>query len=568
MLASIFVGVIAAIVATILKRIAHSIDHFLATGFSAQYFNVLYFLFPLAGILITVLIVQKLFKGNLGRGIGNVLVTIFKKQGRMEPNKMYSHVITSGVTVGFGGSVGLEAPIAITGSAIGSNVAQFFKMPTKERVLLLGAGAAAGIAAVFDVPVAGVIFALEVILVEFALPAFIPLLLASATATLISQSLGNYQLFHFVTDNYRLQDVPVYALLGVFCGLFSAFAVKVTLRTERKFIVFRSPYVGALVGGIILGAMIFLFPPLYGEGYKTIRQLLNGQSVQVFNQTFFYGFGNQPWVMLGFTVILLMMKPFATAITIGAGGNGGIFAPSLFMGALSGFIVYQGAALVGISTPPANLIVLGMAGILAGIVHAPLTGIFLIAEITGGYALFVPLMIVSALSFFISRYYQPYSVYTQGLMDKGQVKSYDMDRNVLNQLKLSTLVETDYTPLSPKLRLAELVKIVTGCKINVFPVLDEHGFLLGIIQLDMIRKELFSPELYETTKATDLMFAPPAVVKLSESPYKVMNRFDELGVSTLPVTDRGIFVGFITKNAIQNQYREHLKSEALAYERL
>ncbi len=470
---------------------------------------------------------------------------------------MYSHILTSGVTVGFGGSAGLEAPIVITGSALGSNIATRLKFNDGERILLLACGAASGIAAVFNCPIAGVIFAFEVLLTDITIPLFIPLLISTATSIIVSKLLYNGQLFYLITNDWYYHAIPFYILLGIICGLLSVYITRVSLFVEEKMGTGRAAYVKAIAGGLILGGMIFLFPALFGEGYTTVNALLNGSYPEVVSNSPFVSFSEHPWTLLLIVFIIVMIKPFATALTLGSGGNGGIFAPSLFIGALTGFGLAYLVNTTGVSAlHVSNFVAVGMAGIMAGVIHAPLTAIFLIAEITGGYVLFVPLMIVSALSYFISRYYEPYSIYTKKLEQKGHAVTHDKDLNVLRQIILSDLIEKDFIPVSISGTFQILKDAFTKSNRNVFPVIDDDNLFIGIILLDDVKELLLNPDANETVAIAGLVNRSVLIIETHESMYNVMKKLEGSNLWNIPVTENGKYVGFVSRSTILSYYRK------------
>lgn len=559
---SIFIGIAAALLAILLKIIVHNIENLLHYNFESNYQNYLYFLYPLAGILLTLLYIKFFRKGVLVKGLTSIVYSLYKKSGNLAPHKMYSHLITSALTVGFGGSVGLESPIVITGAATGSNIGRIFKLNQKEKILMLACGASAGIAAIFNCPIAGVIFSFEVLLGEVRIPAFIPLIIASATATVVSKILYGGQFLLLVTEGWDIYAIPYYILLGIFCGLISAYMININSHFENIFKTIKSTFRKALVGGLILGILIFIFPPLFGEGYTSVTHLLNGNHESLFDNSLFYGIRNH-WLMILFIGLIIFLKIIASSLTVGAGGNGGIFAPSLFTGAMSGFFISHLVNLSGlIVLNETNFVAVGMAGVLSGVVHAPLTAIFLIAEITGGYVLFVPLMIVSAISFFISKYFEPYSVYTKELAKKGKWSEYDRDFSILNQIKLVDLIEKDFTAVKSTFTLGQLIQGVSHSKRNIFPVVNEEGKLEGIILLDSIREIMFHKELYDVTSVKELMTTPPAILDIDTPMQEVMKKFEYLEVWNLPVTQQNKYVGFVSKSRIFNLYRNHLLDQS------
>jgi len=560
--ASIIVGTVAGLAAILLKTVVHSIQHFLRWVLEDERFNFLLFVFPLIGILLTVYYVQHFRKGKLGRGISSILISIAKRSGSIERDKTYSHMVTGALTVGFGGSVGLEAPIVVTGAAIGSVSAKDLKMNYRERTLMLACGVAAGISAIFNSPIAGVLFALEVILIEFSLPAFVPLLIASATAAVLSNLLYKDQLFFLITKGWHLNAIPFYVLLGILMAFISVYVTRLAAFTEGLLKSGKNPYLKAITGGVVLGVMIFVLPPLYGEGYYSIANLLSGHYKTLLENSLFAAFSGNAWFIVLMAVIIILVKIIASSVTIGAGGNGGVFAPSLFIGALTGFVFAHALNLTGLVelTVP-NFIVAGMAGALSGVLHAPLTAIFLIAEITGGYALFVPLMIVSAISYLITKYFEPYSIYMRKLAQKGLHKK-DRDKLVLNKIKLRTMVETDFISVTAQNSLGELVDKIVHSKRNIFPVLDEDGHLQGIVLLDNIREVMFQREQYGVIRVKDLMTQPPCVLDINEEMHDVMKKFDIYNSWNLPVTEENKYIGFVSKSAIFTKYRTRLIRQA------
>jgi CIC family chloride channel protein len=559
-MASILVGIISALSAIVLKTFVHLMQQISEDLFKVSTHRTWYFLLPVIGILLTVMVVRIFFKGKLEKGLGSILFSIVRKSGRVEGNKMYSHIITSGITVGFGGSAGLEAPIVITGSAIGSNIATRLGFGDKERVLLLACGAASGIAAVFNCPIAGVIFAIEVLLTDITIPLFIPLLISTATSIIVSKLLYRGQLFYLITNDWYYHAIPFYILLGVICGLLSVYMTRVSLFIEEKMETKKENYIKALFGGLVLCILIFLFPSLFGEGYITVTALLKGSFGDIMNNSIFSGFGDNPWVLLLIVLSIIMIKPIATALTLGSGGNGGIFAPSLFTGAMAGFGLAFLVNTTGLSDLHINnFVAVGMAGIMAGVIHAPLTAIFLIAEITGGYVLFVPLMIVSALSYFISRYFEPYSIYTKKLAQKGHVFTGDKDTNVLRQILLDDLIETEFFPLLITDKFGKLIEAFTNSNRNIFPVVDADKNFIGVIQLDNVKELLFQPEINESLTIGDIVSRDILSIDAGENMEVVMTKLENSNLWNIPVTRNGKYLGFVSRSNVLSFYRRILK---------
>lgn len=559
-LASIVVGIVSALAAVLLKHFVQLIyfipDYFL----SWSHTTFIYAVSPLVGILLTILIIKLFFKGKLEKGLGSIIFSIARRSGKVERSKMYSHMVTSGITIGFGGSAGLEAPIVITGSAIGSNIASFLSFGYKERTLLLACGAASGIAAVFNSPIAGVIFAFEVLLTDITIPLFIPLLISTATATILSKFLLKGQLFYLVTNDWYFNAIPFYILLGILCGFISVCMTRVTINVEGFFEKRKSILLKAIYGGLLLGILVYCFPPLFGEGYRSIEWLLKGDIFIILKNSVFTFLPVSPWTLLVFTGLVILLKIVATSLTLGAGGNGGIFAPSLFTGGYTGFGMAFLFNTLGMSNlHVSNFIAVGMAGIMSGVVHAPLTAIFLIAEITGGYVLFVPLMIVSALSFFISRYFEPYSIYTKNLVQKGLYSSDDQDRNIFKKIPLDEIVETEFIALNQHDKFSALIDAFTRSKRNVFPVVDNDQNLIGIIPLENFKEIMFKSELYDELCIRELTIRSEVTIEINESMDDAMIKLEGSNLWNIPVTNQGKYIGFISRGNILSYYRRILK---------
>jgi len=558
---SIMVGLTAGLAAVILKTVVHYIHLAITYDYHIKYQYYFYLVFPALGILLTVWFVQKHLKGKLGRGTANIMHSIAKKSSFLPKDQMYSHVITSALTVGFGGSAGLESPIVVTGSAIGSNFGKTHHINYKDRTLLLACGAAAGIAGAFNSPIAGVLFALEVLLVDVSISAFIPLIIAAATGGLLSKIiLKEDTLFSFkLIQPFDYHNVPYYIILGLLAGFVSVYYARVYLSID-SFLKPRTKtvYGRALLGGISLAILILFFPSLFGEGYESIKTLALLNPERIFEHSILSSLVSNKWLVVLFILLTMFFKTIAAAITIGSGGNGGNFAPSLFVGAYLGFAFAYILNLLGIiHAPVSNFTIVAMAGVLSGVFHAPLTAIFLIAEITGGYELMIPLMIVSASSFMISKYFEPYSMDIKRLAKKGHVFTSDKDRNILTSLKISKVMETDFQTVSPDATLGDLVEIVTHSKRNIFPVVAEE-MLLGVIVIDNIREIMFKQEMYNKVYVKELMRKPYAIIAPDEEMESVMKKFDETGAWNLPVLNEGKYIGFISKSSIFVHYRNRL----------
>lgn len=561
-LSSILVGLSAGFAAIVLKTFVHYI-FFIATYEKFSNFKYLYLILPIIGILLTVIVIKRVFKGQMEKGLGQVHYAIAKKSSFIKRNKMFDQVVTSSLTVGLGGSVGLEAPIVVTGAAIGSNYSKTYHLNYNERTLLLACGIAAGIGAAFNAPIAGVLFALEVLLLDISISAFTPLIIASATGALISKVIlnENILLFFQLKQSFNYSNVPFYVLLGVLCGFVAVYHSRMFNRIEGLFHLSKGKdYQKVVLGGLALAALIAVFPSLFGEGYQSIKLLASDDSHKLLDNSLLHNYQSNEWIVLLFVGVLIFVKAIATGLTLGAGGNGGNFAPSLFVGAYLGYFFSKCINLLNLTSLQVNnFTVVGMAGILSGLYHAPLTAIFLIAEITGGYTLMIPLMIVSSISFAISRYFEPFSMDTKKMAESGDLLTNDRDQNVLTTIKTTDFVETDYPLLSPDNTLGRLVSIIANSKRNVFPVTDENKNFLGIIILDDIREVMFKKDFYEKVLVKELMIKPLGIVNSDQAMTTVMETFDETGAWILPVVDDGKYVGFISKSIIFSGYRSKLK---------
>ncbi|QKG51726.1 chloride channel protein [Hymenobacter sp. BRD67] len=565
---AVLVGVLAGLAAVGLKLAIHWQQARLATAVTEPNRVFALSLYPIVGISLTVLVTRYLLHGNLGRGIGPIIYNTARENAIVPRSKLYSQLITAFLTVSFGGSAGTEAPISVTGAAIGSNAARVLRAGRRRRRLLTGCGAAAGIAAIFNAPIAGVLFAVETILLELPAQYFIPLLISSATATVVSKGLYAGQPFALITHSWVLNTVPFYVVLGPLTALLAVYMI----RMYHWFDHFWERWPGlrwqkVLAGGATLGLLIFLFPPLYGEGYNIVELLLSGHAQAITDGSLFSVYGdNNVWLLILLVFFSMMMKVVATSVTVGAGGNGGMFGSSLVAGALCGFLFARLVNLTGlVAIPEVHFVVLGMAGVLAGVVHAPLTAIFLIAEITGGYALFVPLMLVTSFSYLITKHFEPYSVYTRKLTLKGVDVYANRDRDLLSRLDLHRLLDTDFLALRPSATLGELVDVFRHAHRNVFPVVGQNGKLRGVISLDMVRDTLFDGAHYHTTKLSELMRSPAAIIHPTDTVEHCLDVLERTESAALPVCDEeGNYLGFIVKTTILARYRRELIEEGQA----
>ncbi len=561
----IIIGVLSGIAAVTLKWSVHFIGHLLMENHIFESQKLLYIVYPFIGILLTVLISKYLLKENLGHGITNILYIISKRSSIISRTKMYSRMVTSAITVGFGGSVGLEAPIVVTGSAIGSNIGRLAHLGYKKRTLLIACGAAGSISAIFNSPIAGVIFAMEVLLTDVSISLFIPLLLSSVVGSLTSNSLmGSEILFSFkLKDDFALNDVPFIVLFAAMAGLLSVYFTRTTFYIERQIEKIKNRLSRAAIGGIGLGIILLFLHPLYGEGYNTIEIILAGKASSIFEGSMFFEGINSNLILVLLMLAVMLVKPVASALTIGSGGSGGVFAPSLFIGGIFGFLfatvanMIAGEPILSVS----NFTLMGMSGVMSGVLHAPLTAIFLIAEITSGYTLFVPLMLVSAIAYSTTVYFEPYSLYSKSLAKTGDLIPKDKDKLVLSVINLHKIIETDLLKISPIATLRELVVLVRSSKRNIFPVVNDDGSLSGIVTLDDIRQIMFDTELYDTMLVEEIMHSPPASVSSQENMQSVMHKFESSGAWNLPVIDDGIYMGFLSKSRIFNTYRNKLRKQ-------
>jgi len=558
---SFVVGILSGLAAVILKNTVHftinTLDKILEKGSESYLFLAL----PGIGIFITVLFIKYFVKDNIGHGVSKVLYSISKNSSKIKSHNTYSSIISSSITIGFGGSVGAEAPIVLTGSAIGSNIGQFFRLNYRTITLLVGCGAAGAIASIFKAPLAGLLFTLEVLMLDLTMTSIVPLLISAVSAASVSYFLlGHDVIFAYqVAKPFTLYNIPWYIILGVFCGLVSVYFIRFTISIEKRYSRIINPYKKWLIGSVVLGLLIFVFPPLYGEGYNTLQILIDGNASDLFKNSFFYPFQNDYWLLLIALVLILITKVIAMASTTGAGGIGGTFAPSLFMGGIAGFFVAKVLNQFGfIDISESNFVLIGMAGMMAGVMHAPLTAIFLIAEITGGYALFIPLIIGSTISFITVMYFEPHSIYAKQLALRGELITHHKDKAVLTMLKLESLIEKDFFKVMPTDTLGLLVRLISQSKRNIFPVVNSEGVFIGIVLLDEIRHLMFSSEIYDNTLVGELMTVPPEVISIEDSMDTVMQKFEETGAWNLPVLNKGIYMGFVSKSKIFSAYRNIL----------
>ena len=561
---SFLVGIFTATAALILKMLIHLIQGFLTENFDTTEANYLYLVYPVVGIFLAGLFVRHIVKDDISHGVTKILYAISRRQGHIKPHNTWSSMIASSITIGFGGSVGAEAPIVLTGSAIGSHLGSLFKMEHRTLMLLIGCGAAGAVAGIFKAPIAGLVFTLEVLMIDLTMTSLLPLLISAVTAATMSYIVtGQEAMFKFHLDEaFELSRIPYVIMLGIFCGLVSLYFTRAMNSVEGVFAKLQKPYKKLIFGGAMLSILIFLFPPLYGEGYDTIELLLNGTSNEEWNtvmdHSLFYGHSQ---LLLLYLSLIILFKVFASSATNGGGGCGGIFAPSLYLGCIAGFIFSHFSNDLAITAylPEKNFALMGMAGVMSGVMHAPLTGVFLIAELTGGYDLFLPLMIVSVSSYLTIIVFEPHSIYSMRLAKKGELLTHHKDKAVLTLMKVENVLEKDFVTVHPEMDLGQLVKAISSSHRNIFPVTDKDGNLLGIVSLDDIRNIIFRQELYHRFTVNKLMTTTPARLLNTSSMEEVMHTFDETNAWNLPVVDEsGKYLGFVSKSKVFNYYRNVL----------
>ena len=563
MVLALMVGIFSGVAAIVLKYLIHLISSSLTSGLNVTAGNYLYILYPAMGVIIAALYVRYVVRDNISHGVTRVLYSISQNKSRLKRHNMYTSIMASSITIGFGGSVGAEGPIVYTGAAIGSNLGQMFRMSPRILMILVGCGAAAGIAGIFKAPIAGMLFTLEVLMLDLTTVSVMPLLIASITSTTIAYVYTGYdfEFFFAQSEDFVTGRIPYVILLGLFCGFMSLYFTRVMNMMENIFKKVHNPWHKTFMGCIILSALVFLFPPLYGEGYESIEGLLSGDPSSIVNGSIFYHEGTMVWFIILFIALIVLTKAFATSATNGGGGVGGTFAPSLYVGCLSGFLfAYTINHLgLGIELSTKNFALMGMAGVMSGVMHAPLMGIFLTAELTGGYALFLPLLIVSTISYGTIKFFMPYSIYTMRLAQRGELLTHHKDKAVLTLLKIDNVIETDFLPVSPGMDLKGMVDTISQSKRNLFPVLNAEGHLQGVVILDEIRNIMFRPDLYKRMHVNKFMSMPPAILQVTDSMDKVMKTFDDTGAWNLPVVEDGKYVGFVSKSKIFNSYRRVLR---------
>ncbi len=560
---SVIVGISAGLGAVIIKNSVHLVKEILKYGITHESINYLYFIYPVIGISLAVIFIKYILKQPVNHGIPTVLHSIAKQNGKIKSHNMFSSIITSSLTVGFGGSIGLEGPTVATGAAIGANIGRLFHLNYKQITLLLGCASTAAMAAIFKSPIAGVVFTLEVIMIDLTTYSLVPLLLASISGTVVSYLfLGQTTILYpyAIKEAFQMSNIPYYIALGVMCGFVSVYFTRMFMFIEGFFKKIQNLYKKLIVGALSLGTLIFFFPSLYGEGYDAINSCLSGDYSFLYDNSIIAGYSDNFIVLIFILLSIILLKVIATSVTFGSGGVGGIFAPTLFIGSNVGLLFSLLINRLGIANlSRTNFALIGMAGLIAGVLHAPLTGIFLIADITGGYQLFVPLMITAAFSYITIRLFERNSVYTIQLANRKELITHDKDKAVLSRMKVTDLIETNFSCINSDATLGDLVEVISNSNRNIFPVLEDDGTMLGIVFVNDIRHIIFKPELYDTTFVRALMFMPEPSVDPDESMEDIAEKFRMSGNFNLPVLKNGKYLGFVSRAKVFSSYRQLLK---------
>ena len=564
---SLMIGILTAFAAITLKTSIHFIQHLLTERDNASEANWLFLIYPIIGILLSGLFVKYIVKDDIGHGVTKILYAISQRKSRIKPHNTWSSIAASSITIGFGGSVGAEAPIVLTGSAIGSNLGRLFKMEQKTLMLLVGCGAAGAIAGIFKAPIAGLLFTIEVLMLDLTTASVLPLLISSVTAACVSYIFtGSEAMFKFSqTEIFALSRIPYVLILGILCGLIALYFTRSMIWIEGIFRKLKTFWKKFFFASAILSILIFLFPPLYGEGYDTIGTLIGGdQYDKLLDGSLFSSLKDNIWGVIIFMAFIIFLKVFASSATNGGGGCGGIFAPSLFLGCVVGFVFSHtcNQTIPFLPTnhlPEENFALMGMAGMMAAVMHSPLTAVFLIAELTGGFDLFLPLMIVTISAYFTIMLFEKHSIYSTRLAQKGELLTHHKDKAVLTLLNVNSVIEQDFMVVHPNMSLGDMVKTIAQSRRNVFPVTDDNGVLRGVVLLDNIRNIMFRPELYNRFNVKKFMVSPPAKINIHSPMEKIMQIFDNTAAWNLPVIDdEGKYLGFVSKSKIFNAYREVL----------
>lgn len=561
-LLSFVVGIFSGLAALLLKNLIHFIAEALTRVIHVDGFSYLYLFYPFIGILLTVLFVKYVIRDDIGHGVSKILHSISKKGSRIKSHNNYSSMVASSLTIGFGGSVGSEAPIVLTGASIGANLARIFKLRYKYVTLMVGCGAAGAIAGIFNAPMAGIVFTLEVLMLDLTMAFLIPLLISAITATVLSYFfMGDVVMLRFTeVAPFDISTIWIYILVGIFTGLLGLYFTRVSMYLEGRLSGIKNWFWRALIGAFLLGVLIYIFPPLWGEGYESISAVFNNHGPELLNNSLFDQWKDNPYAILMVLGGILLFKVAATAATTGAGGNGGIFAPTLFMGAIAGyFLVNLLNTIFDLGVPENNFALAGMAGMMAAVMHAPLTGIFLTAEITGGYGMFIPLLITSTVAYVTIMRFESHSIYTKRLAQKGELITHHKDKAVLRSMELKKLIENDFEVLSPDASLRDLVKAVSKSDRNLFPIVDKNGYLKGMLKLSKVKNLIFEPDLYDKVMVKDLMFMPEFYISSHDTMETVAKKFETSNRYNLAVIDEGKYLGFISRAVVFSNYRKTLE---------
>lgn len=557
---SILIGLLAGLSAVLIKNTVHLISYLLTFSFYDKYQNYLLLAYPMIGILIVAILLRYVIRKKPEPEIPNVLYAISRREGKMKPSNIYTTIISSTLTVGFGGSVGLEGPSVTTGATIGSSLAQTLRLSYKQTILLIGCASAAAIASLFKAPITGVVFALEIFMLDLTMASIVPLLVSSATGALASYLFyGQDVIYDFqLLLKFKISEIPYFLILGVLTGIFSLYFTSIQLFFRKNFKKIKTWPVRLVVGGIILGILIFFLPSLFGEGYTSVNSCLKGDYTYLFEHSLFYSFRDNIYAVILMFFAIVLFKSIATAVTFSAGGIGGIFAPVLFLGANTGFLMAKLFEVAGVKLPASNYALVGMAGLLSGVMYAPLTGIFLIAEITNGYELIFPLMIVSTISYAINRSFHPYSIYTRQLAQSGNLITHNKDKAILSMMQVENHIEKNFKTIHPEDSLRQLTQTISKSNRNIYPVVDKDEKFLGIVFLDHIKHLIFKPDLYDTTFVRDLSFMPSVVITPEDTMEDVVNKFQTSGNFNIVVVKDNKYLGFVSRANIFSAYRKKL----------
>ncbi|MCD6354993.1 MAG: chloride channel protein [Prolixibacteraceae bacterium] len=562
-LLSIVIGLLSGLAAITLKNLIHFVAQKLTHWFAVDGISYLYLVYPLIGIFLTVLFVKFVVRDDIGHGVSKILYAISRKSSRLKSHNNYSSLVASSLTIGLGGSVGSEAPIVLTGASIGSSLARLFKLNYKNVTLMVGCGSAGAIAGIFNAPIAGIVFTLEVLMLDLTMAYLIPLLMSAISATILTSFFMNeHVLLRFTQVNtFDIHTFWVYILLGVFTGVVGIYFTRATMYFEKLISQIKNWILRLLIGGFILGLLIFIFPPLWGEGYVSIETIFKGHGADLLNGSLFFNWKDNAFLVIAVFAGILFFKVLAMSATTASGGVGGIFAPTLFMGAVAGYFLVASINVVfHLGLHEDNFALAGMAGMMAAVMHAPLTGIFLTAEITGGYGMFIPLLITSTVAYITIIRFEPHSVYTKRLAQRGELLTHHKDKTVLRMMNIRQLIETDFEVLTPDAKLRDVVEAISKSTRNLFPVVDENGYLKGMVKLSEIKNLIFEPALYDTVWVKDLMYMPEYFISPDDNMELVAEKFETSGRYNLAVIENGKYLGFISRAVVFSKYRKTVQN--------